>query len=85
MPRYFFQIEDDAAAPQARVGVDLPDLESARAEAIRFSCEKLGELDGFWKTGDWRVSISDPTGLILFTLAFCGWDAPVIRSSSNQN
>ena len=44
MPKYFFHVQDsDGEVSRDREGQELPDLESARAEAISTNREMLGE------------------------------------------
>ena len=36
------------------------------------------EASSFWSGEDWKMDVTDPTGLILFTLVFAAFDAPCV-------
>ena len=68
MPRYYFHLNDGREDPDLD-GLDLPSTEAARIAAVRFAGELLQERDDEFRPGaDWRVNVTDSTGLILFTL-----------------
>jgi hypothetical protein len=67
MPRFFFNID---AERTDSVGVDLPDRESARGEAIRTAGEILRDLDGALSGREWRMVVSDERGEIVLELRF---------------
>jgi hypothetical protein len=77
MARYFFNIEDGASIPD-KTGTELPNLRSARMEAVRLSGKLLHEEpDLFWDSGDdWKMIVTDDAGLILFSLHFAASGAP---------
>jgi hypothetical protein len=76
MPRYFFNVVDGVSLPDPD-GVELPDLRTARIEAIRFSAQCLSEAaDSFWDSEEWRLNVTDDHGLILFYLQISGMHAP---------
>ncbi len=78
MPRYHFNVYDEAPEPD-RDGTLLPDLETARIEAIRFAGELLsGHPTRFRQGGQWAIDVTDETGLILFSLLFVATDAPAV-------
>ena len=65
MPRYLFQIHDGRETPDIE-GLDLPDIEAARIEAVHLAGDLLQQCAARFTPGtDWRVSVMDPTGLIL--------------------
>jgi hypothetical protein len=59
MPRYYFHIEDDHTEVD-HAGVELPDLEGARAEAIRSAGELLrnGAAKSLWSGKAWRMWVT---------------------------
>ena len=70
MPRYFFNLQDGRSAPDQE-GTELPDIETARAEAVRLSGEVLRDTGAkFWEHPDWRLDVLDESGRTLFTLRF---------------
>lgn len=70
MPRYFFHIRDSAVV-QDREGTELPDLRTARAEAIHTAGAILRENpDSLWAGQPWHMDVTDGSGRLLFTLDF---------------
>lgn len=78
MPRFYFQVD----GPPEELGIDLPNLASAKCEAVRYAgrllCDRASE---FWNTGDFMMTVADDKGLTLFTLQFNAVEAPAIRVS----
>lgn len=77
MPLFYFQIDgrpDD-------LGVDLSDVAAAKCEAVRFAGKAICDsADQFWDAGDFSMSVTNESGLILFTLSLTGTEAPVLQS-----
>ena len=73
MPRYFFHVTDGQAAFDHE-GTELPDLKTARAEAIRTAGEILSAKDTEWAGTAWRMSVADAQGIVLLTLDFSALD-----------
>jgi hypothetical protein len=71
MPHYFFHIDDGLSTPDP-VGLELPDLEAAQAEAVIAAGSILKDSQGdFWASGEtWIMSVTDDEGLLLFELRF---------------
>jgi hypothetical protein len=81
MPRYVFEVAGrNGAQPPA---LELPNIQSARGEAVRAACKLLSaEADGFWtQGGDWQMTVSNEHGLTLFTLIFYATNAPVASAT----
>jgi hypothetical protein len=79
MPRYFFHFHDGQTPPD-KEGTEFPNLQAARAEAVRLAGEALKwHAETFWNEGEWSLEVTDPTGLTLFTLYFTAVEAAVIR------
>jgi hypothetical protein len=77
MPRFHFNVRDGSDLPDTD-GTELPDLRTARHEAVKLAGRLLlDEPETFWGGADWRVEVTDATGLILFGLDFTATDAPV--------
>lgn len=71
MPRYFFHVRNGDSLIQDLEGIDLPDLDAARIEALEGARSLLSEtvrtggvLDGQ------RFEIVDESGQVLDTLSF---------------
>ena len=78
MPRYFFHVHDGKDLPDHE-GTELPDLASARKEAVALAAGLLGDRpDVFWDAADWRLDVEDEAGRVLFSLRFSAVAAPVV-------
>lgn len=72
MPRYFFHVMDGKALIDEE-GVDLPDINAARKQAIRTAGEILadGEASGHLMAEfPWQMTVVDDERRTVFTLAF---------------
>ncbi len=67
MPRYFFNIRDGYDVDEDEEGVELPDLEAAKAEALATVEELRDELAD---AGNIELEITDETGRRLLTVPF---------------
>src|SRR5215210_4845161 len=66
MPRFFFRTRQDDGLIEDPDGIELPDLEAARAEAARSVREIVAERLKAGQTADFRqVEICDDTGQVL--------------------
>lgn len=76
MPRYHFHTADGHRWSDPE-GSDLPDLQAARAEAVRFASEMLrGKAEELWRDGQWRVEVTNEHNALLCTVIVLGIDAP---------
>ena len=79
VPRFFFHTEDGRCFSDED-GTDLPDLEAAKAEALRLIGEVAREdAAEFWATGELRVTVADHRNLTLFALDMSAIMPPAIR------
>jgi hypothetical protein len=69
VPRFFFHIHDGNASLD-REGTELPDLQSARVQAIETAGDILHESPHLWAGDPWRMEVTDEGGHLLFTLHF---------------
>jgi hypothetical protein len=69
MPRYFFHVMDGKAFIDD-VGTDLPDLKAAQLEAVRTAAELLVGSEIRWSGSPWRMSVTDDSRNILYSLEF---------------
>ena len=68
MSRYFFSVCKDSHPPDTS-GADLEDAKSARREAtLRMAEEMKANPDVIWNDEEWRIDVTDETGLILFSV-----------------
>lgn len=83
MPRYFFHIGDTDAGLD-REGMELPDHNVARIEAVRVLGETLKDMAGqFWSSGTMKMIVTDEAGLVLFILDLSGTEAAAVSQRSN--
>jgi hypothetical protein len=77
--RYHFNVIDGVRLPDAD-GTELPDWQTARLEAIRRAGDILKDDAQSVAVGeDWRIEVTDGTGLILFQMTFLMVESPVIQ------
>lgn len=68
MARYYFNTQDGVVVPDAD-GVELASGAQAEVEAVELAGEMLKEhAKDFWRTGSFTVTVTDETGLALFTV-----------------
>jgi hypothetical protein len=67
MPRYFFNIRDGHEIDEDEEGIELPDLEAAKAEALATVEELRDELAD---AGNIELEITDEAGRRLLTVPF---------------
>lgn len=67
MPRFFFHVDEER---RDTVGVDFPDRETARGEAIRAAGEILRDIDGAFAGQEWRMTVIDENGAVVLELRF---------------
>ena len=68
MPRYHFNVYDGVSSLDIE-GTELPDWQAARSEAIRLAGEILkDDADSINLGEDWRIEVTDHTGLVLFQM-----------------
>jgi hypothetical protein len=78
VPQYFFQLPAHEL-PDAD-GVDLPDIDTARRVAVRTACAMIAQnVDDFWARREWVMTVTDDTGLALFSLTLFATDAAVTQ------
>lgn len=76
MPRYFFDVRDHMELLDD-TGTELRDEEAARTEAVVLAGRLLADLGRkFWDSGDWRLSVREESGRVLFVLEFSAKTSP---------
>ncbi|MEH3062359.1 MAG: hypothetical protein PGN33_06140 [Methylobacterium radiotolerans] len=77
MPRFYFNVHDGKSGLDA-IGTELPDWDAARVEALRFMGEIMKDnAPHIAADEDWRLEVTDSTGLILFQVALLMTETPL--------
>lgn len=72
MPRYYFHM-DTGSRTTDRDGIELEGPVEARRQAIVTCGEMMKDApEGFWGSRPWSVTVTDATGLILWTIEVDG-------------
>ncbi len=80
MSKFFFDVTDGDFIPDL-IGLDLPDIDAARAHSVALCAELLNSDQAkFWQGEEWLIEAKDDCGLLLFTLVFMARDTPVTRT-----
>ena len=84
LPRFFFKVVDGSELEDPD-GVELPDINAAKCEAVMLSGALLKDIGArFWDHEEWRVEVRDESGLMLFMLQFIATEAPALRKTPMQ-
>jgi len=76
MPLYLFNTRDGVSYDDPN-GLELPDLEAAGVEAVRYMAELLrDESEEVWRSGELILTIADAGGVELFSLTLVKSAAP---------
>jgi hypothetical protein len=79
VPRYFFHLTSSYDAPDDE-GTELADLDVARCHAVKLIADALCQSPGeYWKAELYRVTVTDESRLILFTVEMISIDAAVTK------
>jgi len=79
MPKYHFNT-DDRADPG---GAEMESLAQAKCEAIRMAGQTICQgAEGFWDRAEWKMTVTDASGLILFDLLIIGTESAACGSGS---
>ncbi|MGH1572914.1 DUF6894 family protein [Methylobacterium sp. P31] len=79
MPRFHFHVHDGYSELDTE-GTELSDWQAARLEAIRLAGDILKHDAHRIALGeDWRIEVTDHTGLVLFQMTFLVVESPVMR------
>lgn len=82
MPRFYFHVR----AGRERLdeeGTELPDLQAARREALRFVGDMLtSEPDDFTLSGMWSLDVADFTGATLYRIRLLGEETHIHHGRS---
>lgn len=76
MPRYHFHCANGSRESD-HDGTELADDETAQQMAVVFAGEVLkSDPKEIWNSGSWRVEVTDPDNVLLFTVITLAVDAP---------
>jgi hypothetical protein len=79
MERFFFNVVDGRNYPDDH-GTELSSLTAARVEAVKVLVQVLSARpQDFWETGCFSVTVTDRTGLTLFSIMVSNADAPSVQ------
>lgn len=77
--RYFFNVRNGGISPFPQC-IDLSSIQEVRQEAVNLACLALGDNpEEFWRAGEWQLTVTNESGLNLFSLLILATDAPVAR------
>lgn len=80
MAKYHFNLEDGQSYPDTE-GSDWDNLDSVRTEAVRRSGQLLQEqAQTFWGGHGWKLTVTDATGMVMFTLHFHAVSSPATEN-----
>jgi len=80
MARYYFNTLDGESVTDTE-GVELSGGADAEVEAVLLTGELLREhAKEFWKTGSFTVTVTDDSGLALFTIVTEAFRSPAFRA-----
>lgn len=84
VPRYHFNVHDGVRLRDEE-GAELPDWRAARLEAIHRAGEILRDDAQRIAVGeDWRIEVTDSSGLILFQMTFLVVESPAVLRGDHQ-
>lgn len=82
MALFFFDVDDGDEHDGDRYGVELSDVGAATREAATLAGELLRDRpDHFWSTRDWKLTVEDGSGLVLFTIVMAAHVAPAAAAA----
>lgn len=84
MPRYFFHVHDGADAGRDTDGIEIDDIAIAKCEAVKYAgkliCDEAGD---FWDRKEWKMTVENESGLMLFELQFVGSEVSLANASQS--
>ena len=83
MPRFYFHTNHPAELTmQDDEGLDFASIHDAKCAAVKYAGQVLADAaEHFWDTADFDLTVTDESGLILFSMRVVGIEAPAIRAS----
>jgi hypothetical protein len=85
VPRFYFNIEDGKKI-EDHEGTELPDVAAARTESIALAGALLKDAARYWDGTDWRMTVTDDTGVVVFMLRFSAEECdPAAQASASAS
>ena len=82
MPRYHFNIDNRTDADRAV----MESLAQAKCEAIRMAGQAICQgAEAFWDRAEWKMTVTDASGLILFDLLIIGTESAACGTGSRAH
>jgi hypothetical protein len=84
MPRFYVHTNNPIDGDvQDDEGFDFASVHEAKCQAVAYAGRLLCDVaEKFWDNADFKLTVTDESGLILFTMNVIGTEAPAIRQSS---
>jgi hypothetical protein len=82
MALFYFDIRDGSAHTRDKIGVELAGLTEAKVEAAVLTAELLKDRPRqFWDEQEWKLTVEDEHGLVLFTIGLSAIVAPAAQTA----
>ena len=80
---YFHTNHPTEQSVQDDEGFEFSSVQDAKRAAVKYAGELLADVaEKFWDEADFDLTVTDESGLILFSMRVVGIEAPAIRTSS---
>ena len=81
MPRFYIHTNNPPDGDVLdKEGIEFSSVHDAKCQAVNYAGSLLCDVGGkFWDTADFKLTVTDESGLILFTMNIIGTEAPAIR------
>ena len=84
MPAYYFHLQSGRET-RDEAGTELASLHDARCHAVQMIAEMLcNSPERYWEHEEYRVTVSDQTGLTLFTVEMVSTDSAALGISGKR-
>jgi hypothetical protein len=70
MPRYFFHVRSGGDLTRDADGLDLPDIDAARKQAVKMACRAWSERPPEAQGNDETFEITDSSGAVVLRVPF---------------
>jgi hypothetical protein len=86
MPRFFFHTNHPSERDiQDDQGITYPSIHAAKCEAVAYAGRLLADsATSFWDDGDFELTVTDDSGVILFMMRVVGFEAEAARSAEKS-
>ncbi|HKO69960.1 MAG TPA: hypothetical protein VJV58_03405 [Bradyrhizobium sp.] len=83
MPRCFFHTNNPAERSIQDEGLEFATIHEAKSEAVQYAGQLLADTaEHFWDDADFDLTVTEESGLILFSIRVVGIEAPAIRAQA---